>query len=150
MLGEEVPVALHEPVEVLLAMPAGLPGLDHAVQLGQHVLEPTQLFGRKILHARSHVPEVGSEHLVLEPIQQLVELLLGSRVVEAVVLELTDGPRRIRRQRGQELLLQPGIVFRLEREGAPLRLQDVVQALLDLPKGPLQVHPLHLLPASVP
>ena len=59
--GEEVAVALHEPVEVVRL--AALALLDHAVQLGQHVAEPSQILGRHRAHPLRHAAEVRAHDL---------------------------------------------------------------------------------------
>ena len=127
---DQVAVALHEPVEVVLL--AARPLLDHLVELGEHVAEARERFRAHVLQAVGHVPEVRAQHLLAQVLHQLVEEPLRLGIHEAVVGELTDLPRRVGRQRIQEHLAHPRVVLGLERQRAPLAVQDLLELLADL------------------
>ena len=69
--GEEVAVALHEPVEVGLL--AALALLEHLVELGEHVLHPLHPLGREVLHALGHLVEVALHQLLAQLLHELLE-----------------------------------------------------------------------------
>ncbi len=85
---EEVAVLLHEALEVGLL--AGRPLLEHAVQLGHHVLHPLHLLGRDVLQGIGHLVELRLEQLLAQLVHQLLEALAGGVVHPVVLLELLD------------------------------------------------------------
>ena len=146
-LREEVTMALHEALEVDGFSP-GL-GVHHRVELGQHVLEPVQLLGRKASHPGGHLPEVRAHDLLAEPLEQFVERGLRRRVGEPVLAQLADRAGRIGRERVQKLFAEPRVVVRAERERAALGLKDLPESVLHLPQRAVQVEPRLLAPACV-
>ena len=143
VVGEQVAVALHEPVEVVLLAARAL--LDHLVELGEHVAEVRELLGRDVLHALGHAAEVRAQHLLAQVLHQLVEHPLRLRIDEPVVLELADHPRRVGRERIEEQLAHPRVVLGLERQRAPFAVQDLVELLPDLLERTAEVERLLLL-----
>gem|GEM_PF-6268015 len=123
-------MSLHESGEVEGL--TGVAGLDHPVQLRQHVLEPLELLGRQRTQSLGHVPEVRTHHLFAQPLHELVELPLRLGIGEPVVLQLLDLAGRVGGERIQELLGQAGTVLGLEAQRPPLLLEELLQPLLDL------------------
>ena len=145
--GEELAVALHEPVEVVRLAP--LPLLDHAVQLGQHVAEPSQVLGRHRAQPLRHAAEVRAHDLLAQVLHQLVERLLGLGVDEPVVGQLPYPARDVGRERVQERLAHPGVVIGAERERRSLAVDDVVEPFAQLLERPGQVEVLLLAGAAL-
>ena len=123
--------------------------LDHLVELREHVLEPLELLGRHVLEALAELAEVRAHDLLAQPLHQLVEPLLGVGVREPVLLELLDLPSRVRRERVEELLVQPGFVPRIERQRPALGLEDLLEALRHLLERTVEVQVLLLVPAGL-
>ena len=139
VVGEHVPVLLHEPVEAIVLAP--VPPFDHLVQLGEHVLEPLDLLRGEVAHPLGHVAEIRAEHLVPQVLHQLVELPLGLLIDEPVVRQLADLARDVRRKRIEDRLAHPGVLLGLERERRALAFNDLPQPLPDLVQGALEVQP---------
>ncbi len=160
-VGEQVPVARHEGVEVLLSVLAPGVGVQHRVQVGQHVLDPLQRLrvrvGQRVLHAA----ELAVQYL---PPEQVLELLEGlPRGVRAPLVagQPADRLRGVRGQRVKFGLAHPGVVAGVGEQLGPLLpdrgvqqgpglLQDAVQAaaaadLLALLPDP----PQHVVQAAV-
>ena len=83
--GEEVAVALHEPVEV--GFLAALPLLEHLVELVEHVLHLRHALGGHVLHALGQLVEVALHQLLAQLIHQLFEPLARGVVHELVLLQ---------------------------------------------------------------
>ena len=144
---DEIAVALHEPVEVVLL--ASRPLLDHLVQLGEHVAEACERLRRHVLQAVGHVPEVRAQHLLAQMLHQLVEEPLRLGIHEPVLRELADLPGRVGRERIQEHLPHAGVVLGLERQRAPFAVQDLLELFADLLERAAEVERLLLLLAHV-
>ena len=75
--GEEVAVALHEPLEVGLL--AALALLEHLVELVEHVLHLRHALGGHVLHALGQLVEVALHQLLAQLVHQLLEPLRAPR-----------------------------------------------------------------------
>ena len=75
--GEEVAVALHEPVEVGLL--AALALLEHLVELVEHVLHLRHALGGHVLHALGQLVEVALHQLLAQLVHELLEPLARRR-----------------------------------------------------------------------
>ena len=74
MVREEIPVLLHEAVEVGLGVIAARVRLEHRVQRGDHVLHPLHRLGaRAVLQRLLHAAELAVEHLAAEQVLELLE-----------------------------------------------------------------------------
>jgi hypothetical protein len=135
VVGEHVAVVAHEALEGLLGVLAAGVGVQHRVEVGQHVLDP--LHGGRVvrLQALLHAPELGVEDLAAE---QVADLLVGGGRLgraPAVVGQLAHGAGGVVRELVQLGLGQPGGVRRVGEQGAPLLLQGPVEQLADLDQG---------------
>ena len=114
--------------------------VEHLVELGQHVLHPSHVLGRHRLDGPGHAVDVRVEHLLAEPLDQLVEPPLGLGRGEVVVLELAHHAREVR---GQHLQLHVALVGGALRRLGPARVAagaGVANLPVDL--GPLGVDDL--------
>ncbi len=80
--GHEVAMPLHEALEV--GRDALFPLLEHLVELGEHVLDPTQLAFIEVLHAGRELVEMALQQLVAELLDQRLEVAPGAVVDEVV------------------------------------------------------------------
>ena len=128
--GEELAVALHEPLEVVGLATLAL--LDHLVQLGEHVAEAGEVLGRHRTQPLGHAAEVRAHHLLADVLHQLVEGRLRLGVDEPVVAQLADPARDVGRQGVEERLAHPCVVLGPERERRAFAIDDVVEALAEL------------------
>jgi hypothetical protein len=129
LAGEELAVALHEPLEVVLLTALAL--LDHLVQLGEHVAEAGEVLGRHRTEALGHAAEIRPHHLLADVLHQLVEGRLRLGVDEPVVAQLPDAAGDVGRQRVEERLAHPGVVLGLERQRRSFAIDDVVEAFAE-------------------
>ena len=145
VLGEEVAVALHEPLEVGLL--AGGPLVEHVVQLGHHVLEPGHVLGRHRAHRSRHLVDGLLHELLTQTVDEVLEALLRLVGGEVVLLEALDLSGQIGRQhvelevlagrglRGE--LLAPGVaglprLVELALELVALLFDELAQLLRDV------------------
>ena len=148
--GEEVAVALHEPLEVVGLAPLAL--LDHLVQLGEHVAEPGEVLGRHRSQPLGHAAEVRAHHLLADVLHQLVEGRLRLGIDEPVVAQLADPARDVGRKGVEEGLAHPRVVLGLERERRAFAIDDVVETLAELLEraGEVEVRLLPRAPLAEP
>ncbi len=137
----------HEGVEVVLGVLAARVGVEHRVEVGEHLLDPRHRLGvvRRLLQRVAHPLELRVEHLAL---QQLADLLVGlrrGRVAPRVRREVADLRGGLLRQRGELGLGQPGVVGGVVLQRGPLGVEGLSQQPAHLlkravePAGPAQL-----------
>ena len=163
VLPEHAPVLVHELLEV------GLPArFQHVVQVPQHLAHGGHVAGSHVLQVLAHVLHHVIGHLAAKLVHQLLELARRLRVHELVVVELPDRAAQALRQRVERLLVPlhlppqvleklvlhrvlprlPDALLRLLNapvHALPLRLEDVLQLLLQVLHGVFHVEALELL-----
>ena len=127
--GEEVAVALHEPLEVGLLAPLAL--LEHLVELGEHVLHALHALRAHVLHAFGHLVEVALHQLLAQLVHELLEALARAVVHPVVLLELLDLAREVGRELVELLAALLGQVVDDLLTPAVTRLQRLVDPSLD-------------------
>jgi hypothetical protein len=147
---EQVAVPLHEPVELLLGVLTAVAGLDHRVQLREHVLDPLQLLWCEVAESLRQAPEPGPQDLAGQLIRQLLEPATSLRVDEAVLAEIAEAAGEVGGERVEEGLPGPSVVVGPEGECGPLPLQDVVEPPGQVLQGSLEVEVGLLGPPSLP
>jgi hypothetical protein len=150
VLGEHVAVALHELLELPLGvLPPGV-GLQHGVEVGDHVPDALQLLRAGAGQGVAHPLELGVEHLAAE---QVADLLVGGGGLgraPPVVGQLADGPGGVRRELVELGLGQAGRVRGVGEQGLALGVDGLVEQLPDPLEGAVEPSPLAQLPAPVP
>ena len=126
-VGEQVPVLLHEVVEVLLRVLVPGVGVQHLVERGHHVLDPLHGLGVGLLQGLPHAAELAVQHLAPQQVLELLERLPGRGRPPVVVGQLPDGLRGVGGQRVQLGLAQPGLVVRVGEQLGPLLADRGVQ-----------------------
>jgi hypothetical protein len=135
LVGEELPVLVHELLELVGRVLAPSVRGQQLVEVGQHVLGA----GHRLLRLRavalqrfSHPGELLVEHLALQHLADLVVRRLRLRGAPVVVGQLAHGPRGVPREIAESLLAQPGVVGGIGEERVGLGLDRPVEQLPDL------------------
>ena len=123
---EHVAVALHESVEV--GGPSFHTLLEHLVQLAHHVADSRQVLPLHLLDRAFHTLEHLVDHLLLQALHQLVELLARLVVDELVIAQPLDLAAKVVGQPVQLLVALAGDALHQLLRVRGLRL---VQAALD-------------------
>ncbi|MBK9181371.1 MAG: hypothetical protein IPM45_17780 [Acidimicrobiales bacterium] len=74
------------------------PLVEHAVELGEHVLHALHLLGAHVAHGPGHLVDVALHQLLAEPVEELLEPLLGLGRREVVLLQLAHLAGKVGRQ----------------------------------------------------
>ena len=138
VLREELAVLGHELAELLRGVLAAGVRLEQVVQVRDHLADPLDVLGRRVLHRLLHALEALVERL---PAQEVLDLLVGLArlgVAPVVVLQLGHGPRGRRGQRVELHLAEPGVVGVLGLQGVPLGLERPLEQLADLLQRPVE------------
>ena len=140
----------HELVELLLGVLAAGVGIEHLVQVVQHLPDLLHRPRIRIGQGVAQAGELGVQHLRA---QQVGDLLIGrSRLRRAplVVGQLANRPRGVRRQRVQLGFGKPSGVGRIREQRGPFAFQRLVEQLPDLLQGAVQPGGVAQLPGSLP
>ena len=143
--GEAIAPLLLERLEVGLF--AVGPLRQHAVQVLEHLAQALHVLGTHVAERLLHPLHEGLEHLLAQGIHQLLELSLGLRIDEVVLLEIPDLAGGIGRQL-VELLLVPRAVAALGHpllDALALLLDDLIELLLDVVEARAEVVPVQSL-----
>ncbi len=141
-LREHVPVGVHEPVERRLGVLAAGVGVEHGVQVGEHLPDTLEVGGAGIPKGLLHAAELGVQHL---PAEQVADLVVGGgRLGRAplVVGELAHRPGGVARQRVKLRLGQPGGVGGVGEQRGPLLPDGPVEQGAHLLEGAVEPAPL--------
>ena len=166
VLREEIPVALHESVEVGLLTVGPL--LEHPVELRHHVLQALHVLGGHVVDAFGDLIELLLHQLLAKLLHQLLELLAGLLALEVVVLQALHLAGEVGREHvelhvlhrcrvGFELLLTliDAIALGLVRltqliERRPFRLDDLAQRIGDVVVDAAEIVVLEDLATALP
>ncbi len=143
---EQVPVGVHEAVEVLGGVLAPGVGFQHPVEVGEHVLDPLHGFGVGPLQHVFHAAELAIKHLAAEQVLEPLEGLPGRRGAPGVVSQPPDRLRGVRRQRVELGLTQPGFVAGVGEEFRPLLADGRVEQRASLVQDAVEAAPAAHLP----
>ena len=149
VLGEELAVLGHELVELRGGVLArGVVG-EQVVEVVEHLPDPLDVLGRRVLHRLLHALEPLVEHLAAE---QVADLLVGLARVggpPVVLGELPHGPAGVGGQGVELHLAEPGVVAVVAGERVALGLDRLAEQLADLLQGAVEpVVALQARPAS--
>jgi hypothetical protein len=125
-------VPAHELLELLLGVLAPRIGLEHGVEVGEHVLDPLQVLGARVLERLLHPLELAVEHLAPQQVVDLLVLLASLRAAPGVGLELLHGAGGVAGQRVELHLRHPRAVGRVGEQRRLLELDGFLEQLADL------------------
>ena len=138
VVGEHVPVLIHEPVEVLLRVIPARVRVQHLAQVREHVLDPLHRLRVRVLQRLLHAAELAVQDLPAQQVAQLVERLPGGLRPPVVVRKLPDRLRRVPRQVVQVGLAQPRLVAWIGEQFGPFLPDRGVEQRASLLQHPVE------------
>lgn len=138
----------HELLELLVGVLPARMGVEHVVEIGQHLGDPSTVLLGGPLECLLHALEALIEHLAAEQILDLLVVLPRLAAAPVVVGELLHGLRRRRRQFGDLHLLEAGVVVQRTGQGLALLEDRRVQQLAHLLQGAVEILVLQQFPPT--
>ena len=146
---EELPVPLHERLELLLRVLALRVGLEHRVEVGQHVLDRLHRSRVRLLQRVLHALELAVQDLAAQEVVDLLERRAGLGTAPVVRLERGHRAGGVGRQGVQLELGHAGAVIGVGEQRGPFELERLLEQLAHLLQGPVELPLLAGLPLTL-